>query len=428
MAAVAEQIQPTNQHPLDVEQTRFKFAGTDILGAETKMYVYASDEEQAEAKLLRARIEVESIAHKPQRLSLKRKRLTREQLGTFSIQLAERTRASDPIPQAIQDIARSTNISLLREALLDVWSEMRKESINIDEAFNTRADVFPEAFRHIIHVGIKKGDPSDMLQKYGQRQLLTAANIAKIRGALIYPAVVLSLASSIIWILVTWVLPSMEGMYKALLDASGGAQLPLLTRGLLGLSSFLTSYLGMACILLAVIGFIAVIRWLRTDNGRDWFQRKSLHWPLVGNLIRQFNAAHVIDLMSILAPVIPPAEFLNEAAAASLNVIYKEKLDAIREGFRDGGLDLQTAFTPYAFLFGDEFQAAVATGEQTGRLPDQLANYAALMDRRVQESTAKLSKMVEPLTLVVAGCIIGLIVIAAYYPLFDLVGQLANKH
>jgi type II secretory pathway component PulF len=168
-------------------------------------------------------------------------------------------------------------------------------------------------------------------------------------------------------------------------------------------------------------------RWLRTDSGKDWFQRKSLNWPLVGKLLREFNAAHVVDLMSILAPVLNPAEFLKEASAASLNVVYREKLDAIRESSRDGGLDLTTAIAPYAKLFGDDFQAAVATGEKTGRLANQLGNYATYLDRRVQDSTAKLSKTVEPLTLLIAGLIIGVIVVAAYWPLFSLVGEMANK-
>ncbi len=423
--AIAEQI----INPLDADQICFNFEGVDILDNKTKMYVFAADEEQAINKLTRARIDVHGIGEKKQRFAIQRKRLTRDQLGTFAIQLAQRTKSGEPIPQAIQDMARTTNNPLLRNALLDVWNELKKESVNVDKAFNSRADVFPDAFRHIIHVGLKKGDPSDMLQKYGARQQLTAANIAKIRGALIYPAVVLVLASIIVFILCYFILPTMSGMYQALLDASTtGAKLPLITRILLGVSDFLTSYIGLFTVALLIAGIVFFARWLHTEKGSDWFQRKSIRWPLIGNLIRQFNAAHVVDLMSILASVITPTEFLNEAAAASLNVVYRETLSAVREGFRDGGLTLETAFTPYSYLFGNDFQASVATGEKTGELPEQLRNYAELLDRRVQESTAKLSKLVEPLTLIIAGLTIGLIVIAAYYPLFDLVGQLANKH
>ena len=413
---------------LDAEQVRYDYQGTDILGVSpVKQYIYAANPEQAEAILTRAKIEVDVITQRREGLRRRKRALTREELGTFAIQLAERTKASDPIPKAIQDIARSTNNRLLREALLDVYAEIKKESVNLDQAFNIRADVFPDAFRHIIRVGTTKGDPSDMLSKYGERQLLTAESMAKVKGALIYPSVVLSLATAITILLAYFVIPSMGQMYEALIDPTSGASLPWLTQALLSFSNFLVSLYGLITLALLVSGIVLLVRWLRTDSGKDWFQRKSLNWPLIGTLIREFNAAHVIDLMAILAPVLTPTEFLREASAAALNVVYRETLDAIRESFRSGALDLTTAMTPYARLFGDEFAAAVATGEQTGRLAAQLGNYARLVDRRVQESTARLSKTVEPLTLIIAGIIIGLIVVAAYWPLFSLVGDLANK-
>ncbi len=413
---------------LDAEQVRYDFQGTNILGASlVNHYIYAATPDHAEAILTRAKIEVDTITPHREAFRRRKRALSREELGTFAIQLAERTKASDPIPKAILDIARSTTNRLLREALLAVYAEIKKESVNLDQAFNIRADVFPDAFRHILRVGTTKGDPSDMLSKYGERQLLTAENMAKVKGALIYPSVVLSLASAIVIVLSFWVIPSMERMYEALIDPRSGASLPWLTKALLAFSNFLVSFYGLITMSLVVLAIVMLIRWLRTDNGKDWFQRKSLNWPLIGKLIREFNAAHVIDLMAILAPVLTPTEFLREASAAALNVVYRESLDAIRESFRSGALDLTTAMTPYARLFGDEFAAAVATGEQTGRLAAQLGNYARLVDRRVQESTARLSKTVEPMTLIIAGIVIGLIVVAAYWPLFSLVGDLANK-
>src|SRR5215207_505568 len=413
---------------LDAEQVRYNFQGTNILGASlVNHYIYAATPDHAEAILTRAKIEVDAITPHREGLRRRKRALSREELGTFAIQLAERTKASDPIPKALLDIARSSTNRLLREALLDVHASIKKESVNLDQAFNIRADVFPDAFRHIIRVGTTKGDPSDMLARYGERQLLTAENMAKVKGALIYPSVVLSLATALTILLCFFVIPSMAQMYDALLDPTSGASLPWLTRALLAFSNFLVNLYGVMTVALLIAGIVLLIRWLRTDNGKDWFQRKSLNWPLIGKLIREFNAAHVIDLMAILAPVLTPTEFLREASAAALNVVYRETLDAIRESFRSGALDLTTAMAPYARLFGDEFAAAVSTGERTGRLATQLGNYARLVDRRVQESTGRLSKTVEPLTLIIAGVVIGLIVVAAYWPLFSLVGDLANK-
>ena len=418
-----------NTAPAEPDQTCFRFEGVDILGnTPKKQYVFALDESDAEEKLSRARIRVDSIQPKSDPFARRRKTLTRTQLGSFSIQLGERAQGNQSIPNAIQDMARSTNNPLLREALNDVWDELRNQSVNIDQALAVRDDVFPEAFRQIIHVGLEKGDPGPMLIKYGNRQLLTAENIGKVKGALIYPSVVMGLASLIVVALTYYVIPSLVQMYDALLQQSGASQLPLVTRVLLGISTFLTSRLGMLTMILVVVGIVFTLRWLKSNKGKDWFQRHSIHWPLIGPLVRQFNAAHVVDLMGILADALTPTKFLEEAAAASLNVVYRETLIAIREGFREGGLDLTTAFSPYSYYFGNDFQIAISTGEKTGNLSNQLRAYADMVDKRVKESTERLTKLIEPLTICAAGLAIGFIVLGAYWPLFDLVGKLANKN
>jgi type II secretory pathway component PulF len=419
--ATAEQLLSANE----IEQIRFAFQGVDILGNPNRGYVYADDETQAELKLTRAKIEVSTITPKQRRFARRRRTLTREELGAFAIQLAERT-TSESIPQSIFAISRATNNALLRDALADVYRMIKTESVNIHEAFDQRADVFPEAFRHIIRVGAKKGDPSDMLIKYGERQKLTAKNLSKIRGSLIYPGVVLSVAGVLLVVISHVVVPGIKGMYDSLLTASG-SKLPILTRGLIAVTDFLASWLGIFLTAAAVLVIIGAVKWLRTNNGKEWFQRHSIRFPLIGSLLRKFNAAHVIDLMSILAPLLTSQQFLHEASAASLNVVYRETLDAIREAQRDGALDLATAITPYADYFGDEFQAAVATGEDTGRLAQQLNGYAQLLDDQVEAETSRFAKLVEPLSFLVVGAVIGTIVIAVYWPLFQLAGDLASQ-
>src|SRR5215211_3668763 len=246
-------------NPLDDEQVCYRYEGTNILGASlVKHYIYAATPDQAEAILRRAKIDVDEITPRREGFRRRKKRLSREELGTFAIQLAERTKASEPISKAIQGIARSSNNRLLREALLDVYDEIKKESVNLDQAFNIRADIFPDAFRHIIRVGTTKGDPSDMLAKYGERQLLTAENMSKVKGALIYPSVVLSLATAITILLCFFVIPSMAQMYDALLDPTSGASLPWLTRALLAFSNFLVSLYGLITLAL-LIGAVVLI-------------------------------------------------------------------------------------------------------------------------------------------------------------------------
>jgi type IV pilus assembly protein PilC len=408
------------------DQICFLFDGTDALGRDVNFYIWASHETFALTALESAKITVTNIRPRSNPLQRQKRKVSRDDLANFALQLAERTRASEQIRQAIGDIARSSNNKALREALFQIHSELKTEGVQPAEAFRKHPQVFPDAFVHILHVGIKKGDPSDMLTEYGETQLRTSQNIQQMKGALYYPAVVLSLAAIVVAVLCIFILPRMEEMYQSLLEASHG-QLPAMTQALLGFSRFLVTIPGAITVGILFAILISLIKWSHSPNGRDIVARKALRLPLVGKLLRDFNAAYTVHLLSILAPVVTPNDFLREAAAASLNPVYRENLETIREAFRTGGLELQTAFAPYAFLFGDEFQPAIATGEKTGQLDIQLSRYATFLDNRVQESISRISKLVEPLTLLVAGIVIGLIVISAYLPLFTLIGQMSHN-
>src|SRR5205814_1473314 len=152
------------------------YSGTDVLDNEVSFYIWATDEVAAVTALERAKITVEDIRAHSQRLAHRRKRISREELGNFAIQLSERTRASEQIRQAVGDIARATNNRLLREALFDVNAELKREGAHAADAFRKRPDVFPDAFCHVMQVSMKSGDPSDMLKEYGETQLRTAEN------------------------------------------------------------------------------------------------------------------------------------------------------------------------------------------------------------------------------------------------------------
>lgn len=402
---------------------RFNYRGQTILGDPISYYIYAYSDEDARRQLEEARVSVEEVTPHVGR-ERRRRRFKREDLGALSLQLSDRVKSGESIAGAVLEIGRATRHNLLREALMDVAIELRREGARPADAFRLRPDVFPRAFANIIGIGAKKGDISDVLTKYGESQLRTAENITKFKGALYYPATIIGLASVIIGVMCYFVLPKMEEFYASLLPLSRG-ELPWMTGALLGLSRFMTGTAGLLALVCAAALGAYFVRWLKGE-GREVIERSSLNWPGVGALLRTFHAAYTVHLISILVGAgVTPSELLREAAESSMNVVYREQLTAIREAFQEGGLELQTAFAPYAFLFGDELQAVIATGEKTGRLDTQLEGYARLLDNRVQEAITRLSKLIEPLTLVGAGILIGLVVIAAYLPLFTLIGQIS---
>ncbi len=414
--------------PSAPDQICFRYSATDLLGARVSFHVFADDEAQAVSLLEHMGLTAVSVW--PRRESplarFRRRKVSRTDIGTFSLQLAQRTKANQPIRHAIAEMARVSTHPVMRQALYDVRDALTLEAEKVSDAFARRPDVFPTSFRKILEVGRKEGDPTEMLTKYGHTQLRTAENISKIISSLIYPGVILSLAGIIVFIMCWWVMPQMEEIYKGLLESTQ-AQLPLPTRILIGFSRNLVSVYGFA-----VMGTLAFLiwrghKWAQTEEGAQFLQEKLLSAPGIGPVLRTFNAAYTVHLMAILSKLMTPTELLTEIAEASINVVYEHTMRSAREAIVTKRLKLQAAFAGYGWLFGDDFLAALATAEDTGDL-GKLHDHAELLDQETERTITRFSKLIEPATIVIAGTIIAMVVLSLYLPLFTLVGHLANPH
>ena len=409
------------------EQVHFAYRGVDLTGARIKYYLYADDEGHAQRQLEESGLEEVEVWRKREGPleRLRGRKISRTDIGIFALQLAQRTKANQTIRFAVGEMAKICNHQAMRVALFDVHHAMRGEALPVADAFRTRDDVFPESFCKILAVGAKEGDPTDLLWRYGQTQIKTAENISRVISSLIYPGTVLSLAMIVVVVLCYYVIPQMEEMYKGLLETSQ-AELPLLTRILLFVSHNITSPYGLAAMAASVVGVVVLVRWSRTEAGSEFFQRRMLRWPLIGEVLRTFNAAYTTRLIAILSNIMKPSECLQEVSEASINVVYRDTLAAVRKALVNRRLKVKVAVLPYPYLFTDTFQPAVATAEDTGDLT-KLHSTADLMDYEVEKSITRLSKLAEPISIAIAGAIIGVLVLAAYWPLFSLIGKLA-KH
>lgn len=416
----AEQAEPA--------QICFNYKGTDKLNQPVSFYLYADNEKHALSILEHAGISDAEVTPRKQRAGFRRKKVTRRDRGMLALQLSERTKANQKMSYAVAELARLSTHPVLRGALYDVKNALKHDVDKPADAFRKREEVFSRSFCKMIEIATSEnntGDPSQMLLEYGESQIKTAENISRMIGATIYPGVVLVVASVIVFFMCYYIMPSMEDMYRGLLETTQ-AELPLPTRVLIAFSHFITSLPGLITIILTICAAVYGLKKIKSDEGSKYFQRKILRWPFVGPLLRTFHAAYTVHLMAILGEVITPNEFLKEISGASLNILYQEKLLAIRKSLVEGSLKLQTAFEPYAFLFGDDFHATLSTAEETGDL-DQINRYAKMLDKQVEEKVSNLSKVIEPMTMVIAGIVIFLILLSFYLPMFTLIGKLANK-
>ena len=421
--AAAEAAKET-QAPREAYRT-YGYRGRTATGREVSYWVEATTEAEAERILSAAQIEVEAVWPRLVQKGRRRRKISREEIGLFATQLGERLAAGEPMISALRNSARGQSNRLLREGLTRIADTLSETGAAPAEAFSSWSEVFPRAFCQVVQLGEIKGDPSGLLKEYGDSQIRTARTLRTLKGSMIYPASVLSLAFAVCSVLFFFVLPMMESLYRGLADVTGG-QIPWLTRTLLACSRLLVSGPGLAVVGGLAVGSVLAVRWA-LGPGRETVQVKSLDLPVAGDLLRTFHASYTARSIGLLVDSADLTTTLGEAQAASLNPVYAAMTEDVCETVRGHGALLSEAFAPYAHLMGPEFQSAILAGETTGRIDTQFIRYANVLDDQLRARIESLSKTVEPVLIIGVGVIIGVIVIAAYLPIFQLIGSLSQK-
>ncbi len=352
-------------------------------------------------------------------LEVTKKRVPRKDIMHFSRQLAVFVKAGIPIMEALEVISEETTDKLLKAALLDMI-----ERLQAGDTFASAAAAHPEAFPD-YYLGIVGSAELtgaldvvlDQLANYMERDIDARG---KITSALIYPAVVFVMAVVTVVILATFVLPRFQVFFK-----SFNAKLPLPTRMMLSVSSFVSSwwFALVGGMLLIVVGFI-VLR--RSDKGRAWLDSLILKLPVMGDLMQAVILERVCRILSsmIHAGVALP-EAMSVTAAASNNVVFKHGLDDVREEMMEGqGLSEPIARTG---LFPGAARQMFRVGEETGTLDEQLELAASYYDREVDIRVKRFTSLFEPAVIIFMGLIVGFVAVALVSAMYGIYRQVNVK-
>jgi type IV pilus assembly protein PilC len=235
----------------------------------------------------------------------------------------------------------------------------------------------------------------------------------KIKGAITYPAVILTVAILIVIIMIMKIVPVFQGVY-----AKANAMLPLPTRILIGVSDAFRDYF-----LLVFLGFVltftVLFAFAQTNVGNHFFAKFRLRMPIFGPLIRKAIMARTCRTLSVLLNAgIPLMEAMETVSRVVGNIIIEEALAAATQRMRDGGTIAETL--RQTGHFPGMVTQLVSTGEESGTLPSMLAKAAEYYEQQVDQTVATLSTLIEPLMIVIMGGIAGSIIFALYMPIFML--------
>src|SRR2546426_5613052 len=331
----------------------------------------------------------------------------------FTRQFSTMINSGLPLVQALTILAEQTDNKAL--------SEVTKKVVFDVESGNTVADALskhPRAFTNLYVNMVAAGEAGGILDTILMRLATflekNDALMRKVKGAMIYPAVIMSVAAIAVAVLLIFVIPTFQNMF-----ASVNLELPLPTRIVIGMSSILTHYWW--AIIGAAGGFVFLLsRYYKTAPGRLQIDKLLLRLPVLGDVIRKSAVSRFTrTLGTLISSGVSILDGLEITARTAGNMVIHNAVMASRASIAGG----ETIAAPLqkSNVFPPMVISMIAVGEQTGGLDEMLSKIADFYDDEVDAAVSALLALMEPIMIVVLGVIVGGMVVAMYLPIFDMV-------
>ena len=341
-------------------------------------------------------------------------------LTVFTRQLAILLDAGLPLIRSLKTLERQAKNPAVKTVLGKVATSVEGGS-TFSEALAQHPKSFDKLYLNMIRAGEAAGKLELILTRLAGFREKAAKIAGKVKSAMVYPAIVLTIAIGITIFLMIFIVPKFEVMFTEMLD---GAQLPAITRFVMGVSRWLQDNIVIAIVIVVVL-VIATKLTLKTEKGRFYFDKGIYNAPVIGLLISR-NAISKFSrtlgtLMGSGVPVLNALQIVRDTAGNELvSKAVQQVHDAVKEG-EPMAPPLQATK-----IFPDMVISMIEVGEETGKLPDMLEKIADTYDEEVDNAVSALTSMIEPLMIVFLAVIVGGIVIALFSPLITIIQTLGG--
>ena len=348
-----------------------------------------------------------------QRFSWQRSsKVTLDDLILFCRQMYTLNSSGVPLVRAIRGLVETARNQTLGDALAKVVIDL-ESGMELSGAFSQHPQVFPALLCKMVQVGEVTGKLDEVFLQLSIHFEREKDIINRVKAALRYPSFVLIAIAVAIMIISLFVIPAFSKVF-----ASFGAELPLPTRILMGLSSFMQSY-WYVLLGLTFLAIIVIKRLLKTVRGRYIWDRYVLKIPLIGDIVlrstlvrfsRGFNMSYTAG--------IPLSQALGFMARAVNNSYVGEKIEIIRNGIERG--DTLTRSASQAGIFTPLVLQMLAVGEETGSVDTMLNDVAEFYEREVDYDLKNLSSAIEPIMIVLIGGMVLVLALGVFLPMWNL--------
>ncbi|MGH8621683.1 MAG: type II secretion system F family protein [Burkholderiales bacterium] len=393
----------------------FQYTARTLKGALQQGEIDLPSRDDVIAHLRKNRMVVVQVRPAAKQISLGRlgKGIKERDRVVFTRQFATMINAGLPLVQALDILAQQTEnkslATVTRQVVYDVES-----GHTLADSLRKHPKAFSDLYVNMVAAGEAGGILDTILLRLATFLEKNDALVRKVKGAMVYPGVIITVAAAAIAILLIFVIPTFQNMF-----AQVGMELPLPTRIVIGASDLLTGYWWL---LLGALGFgiFALRAYYKTGAGRLQIDTLLLRLPVIGDLLRKSAVSRFTrTLGTLISSGVSILDGLEITARTAGNMVIHNAVMASRASIAGG--DTIAAPLQRSKVFPPMVISMISVGEQTGGLDEMLTKIADFYDDEVDAAVSALLSLMEPVMIVVLGVIVGGMVVAMYLPIFDMV-------
>ncbi len=394
----------------------YAWEGRDKRGQRVKGTTTATDETSLRAELRRQGIAPSRV--RKQRESMKGGGVKPADIAIFSRQLSTMLISGIPMVQAFEIVAGGVDKPSVRKLILAVKADV-ESGTSLHEALAKHPLYFDDLYVNLVRAGEQAGALDTLLDKIATYKEKSEAIKKKVKKALFYPASVLIVAFIVTLILMIYVIPEFQGLFKGF-----GANLPAFTMFVINISNAVQHQGIWIGIVIGIAAWVFMHFYRRSRKMREVLDRVSLKVPIIGPILNKAAIArYARTLATMFAAGVPLVEALESVAGACGNIVYEDAVLKMRDEVATGQR-LQRAMEARN-VFPNMVVQMIAVGEEAGSLDTMASKVATFYEAEVDNAVDSMSSLLEPLIMVILGVIVGGLVIAMYLPIFHL-GQVVG--
>ncbi len=375
--------------------------------------IEAASKDDAVAQLKKLRMNVVKVEEASKTPSKTKGSISMRDIVIFTRQFSTMINSGLPLVQALDILSKQSENPVLQNVTRQVVFDV-ESGHTVADALAKHPNAFTELYVNMVAAGEAGGILDTILMRLATFMEKNDALVRKVKGAMIYPGVIMGVAGAAITVLLIFVIPTFESMF-----ASVGLALPLPTRIVIGLSNFLQGY-WWALLLGGFLAFQSLKRYYATSDGQLKIDGMLLKAPVLGDVLRKSAVSRFTrTLGTLISSGVSILDGLEITAKTAGNRVVSDAILASRTSIAGG--DTISAPLSKSGVFPPMVISMIAVGEQTGGLDEMLSKIADFYDEEVDAAVSGLLSLLEPMMIVFLGVVVGGMVVAMYLPIFDMI-------